>query len=1050
MIRYVLKTLGSFRSALAVGVGLPFLIAASASAQAPATEATTERVIVTGSYIPTAETESALPVTVYTAEVMTKQGANTPVEALRQLPSFVGNAATENDSNGGDGTATISLRGIGPANTLVLVNGRRTFNFNDINAIPLAAISRTEVLKDGASAVYGSDGVAGVVNFILLNGPGEKPYEGAELYALYGNTTEGDAHVRQVYLKGGVTGLDGKVSIAASGEYYSRANLFSKDRFVSQTGNASNFPGGQGWGGQNSNSPTFGGRVSVAAAASTMGAPPGGGALVLLNLSNNQVTPASYRRFEPQPAGAAVPANPPGGTLPGDFPPGTDPARFNFRAFSPAIPGMEKALYFVTGRYKIFGDGLQLYGDVMYSHIRQDNGLAGAPFTLSNAANGRDEARASSFNPFGNNLNSVAYRLQQELRNRRSLYDKDYWRYVAAINGDFNFKDNGFISRFGYDTGFVYERLNYENIASGDARRSYLRSLIAPVGFSNATSPLPRAPTGTFDPFIGIAAPTSGTAPIYNNTNPAGAQFRTGVPIGTAAYNNDLAALDWTNGGASYVGHSFFYERDNLYDAKINAHLFPNLWNGGIDFAGGYEHREINQKQIPDPVQASNDQLGFNQSPLLKFRQEVDSFFFELGIPIVTSSMNVPWVRSLDLDIAWRREKFTDTNLLLVTGSPGVTSASFVNENTDENFGGSPRVSLRYQPVPDLTMRVSWGQSFRSPSPGALFTPVFQNFPVLFDPVANTTLQPPSGVWEGGNPAVVPETTDAYSGGVVWTPKFLPGFTMTVDVYELFTTNLILDADSFAQVLLTTGVVDPDGCGLVAGGGGPAQGVTRTPTGGVDCVDSGFGNAGKRNVRGVDVTAVYEIPTERWGKFTFSGGYNHFFTWKAQPGTGPFNSFLGNYNNGTLPLAPGAIPWNKGFLRGEWEWRHFDFIGTGNYIGDFRDDPAFDTIVRTAPRNVPSYITLDMQLSYEFVKPATEAPPTYAKDSKDNKNTPVTEAATPSIWMRMLWGTKLTVGVNDAFDRSVPSVIGAFNDNYDTKLYTIRNRFWYVSLTKKF
>src|SRR6266436_920387 len=269
MIRYVLKTLGSFRSALAVGVGLPFLIAASAYAQAPApTEATTERVIVTGSYIPTAETESALPVTVYTAEVMTKQGANTPVEAIRQLPSFVGNAATENDSNGGDGSATINLRGIGSANTLVLVNGRRTFNFNDINALPIGAVSRTEVLKDGASAVYGSDGVAGVVNFILLNGPGEKPYEGAELYALYGNTTETDAHVRQVYLRGGVVGLDGKVNIAASGEYYSRANLFSRDRTIATTGDLSLNPAGLQLDGINNNSPTYGGHVGVAASGS--------------------------------------------------------------------------------------------------------------------------------------------------------------------------------------------------------------------------------------------------------------------------------------------------------------------------------------------------------------------------------------------------------------------------------------------------------------------------------------------------------------------------------------------------------------------------------------------------------------------------------------------------------------------------------------------------------------------------------------------------------------------------------------------------------------
>ena len=194
MIRHVLNKLGFVRSTLVVGLGIPFLTAASAFAQAPGAqtpstpnapvqaatggEATTERVVVTGSYIPTAETESALPVTVYTAEVLQKAGANTPVEGLRQLPSFVGNATTENDSNAGNGSAGINLRGIGQNNVLVLINGRRAFlggvnnGSADINAIPISAVSRTEVLKDGASAIYGSDAVAGVVNFIFLDGPG--------------------------------------------------------------------------------------------------------------------------------------------------------------------------------------------------------------------------------------------------------------------------------------------------------------------------------------------------------------------------------------------------------------------------------------------------------------------------------------------------------------------------------------------------------------------------------------------------------------------------------------------------------------------------------------------------------------------------------------------------------------------------------------------------------------------------------------------------------------------------------------------------------------
>ena len=981
---------------------------------------------------------------------MRKQGANTPIEALRQVPFFVGTTKTENDSNGGDGSASINLYALGARNVLTLINGRRVFGFSDINAIPISALVRAEILDGDIS---GSDSTAGEVNFVLLNGPGENPYEGAELFALYGNTTDADAHVRQVYLRGGVTGLDGKVSIAAAAEYYSRANLFSRDREISSSGDTSNDPQGLGLGGPTNNSPTFAGRVSVAAGASSLGARTG--QLVLNNLTNNQVLPASYRRFEPF-----------GALNPGEFAPSADPSRFNFRAFTPAIPAMEKAMYFVAGRYKVFGDGLQLYGDILYSKIKQDNGQAGTPFTITGASSGIVEARQSDFNPFGNNLTSVRYRFQSELGGRRSFFDKDYYRYVAGINGDFNIKDNGFISRFGYDSGFVYERLNYQRVDSGDARRSYLRALIAPAtGFIPFSQfPIPFSPfQGTFDPFIGQFAPITGSAPIYNNTRPAAPHFQDGVPIGTEAYNNTLAGLDWTNGGASYVGHSFFYERDWLADIKVNMHLFPNLWNGGIDVAGGYERRTANQKQIPDPVQASNDQLGFNPFPLSKFRQEVDSWFFEIGIPLVTSSMNVPFVRSLELDFAWRREEFTATNLPLVFGSPLQTTASFVNENPDENFGGSPRVSLRYQPIADLTLRASWRQSIRPPTFDEFFRPVSQNFPVIFWSGEGITLNPPAGVWEGGNPNLIPETTDAYSAGVVWTPKFLPGFMMSADVYQLFTTHLILDPESFARVLLATGVVDPDGCGLGFNlGSGPGLGVTRVdptdPHSGVDCIDSGFGNAGKRFVEGLDVTAAYEIPTERWGKFTISGGWNHFFSWKAQAGIGnPIVSFLGNYNNDTLPFAPGAIPWNKGFLRGEWEWNHFDFVATGNYIGDFRDDPSFFgpdyfRLYGNTPRTVPSYITLDMQLSYEFVKPAAEFAPAYAKDAKDGKNVMATQtdAASSSIWQRMLWGTKLTVGVNDAFDRQPPSVLGAFNDNYDTSLYSIRNRYWYVSLTKKF
>ena len=190
---------------------------------------------------------------------------------------------------------------------------------------------------------------------------------------------------------------------------------------------------------------------------------------------------------------------------------------------------MEKASYFVTGRYKIFGEGLQLYGDILYAKVKQDNGLAGAPFAMTSASNGLTEARNSPFNPAGNQLSSVTYRLQQDLGNRRSFFDKDYWRYVIGINGDFNFKDNSFISRFGYDTGFVYTRFDEQEIDSGDAHSD----LHAPTGLS----PELWSRVVLFNPFIGQNAPLIGTAPIYNNTN-SPCQFQTGVPIGPAPYNN--------------------------------------------------------------------------------------------------------------------------------------------------------------------------------------------------------------------------------------------------------------------------------------------------------------------------------------------------------------------------------------------------------------------------------------------------------------------------------------------------------------------------------
>ncbi len=995
-----------------------------------------ERVIVTGSNIPTAQEESSLPVTRYSADWLQKAGANAPVEGLRQLPSFVGNAATENNSNNGTGAASINLRALGSQNVLVLINGRRAFLGSgldgvDVNLIPISGLQRVEVLKDGASSIYGSDAVAGVVNFVMYGDRTLAPYEGAEFELRYGNTTDTDANVRQAWIRGGVTGLDGKVAIFAAAEYYNRASIYSRDRAISITGDTSNNHeinvnpdigvAGLGLGGLNNNSPTFGGRVSVSLPTETFPQALPTGQLVLIDLSNNQISPASYRPF--------------------DVPPGSDPARFNFRAFSPAIPHMEKSMEYVSGRYNVFGDALQVYGDMLYSHYRQDNALAGAPFTFTAFGNAHlTEARASIFNPFGDRLLQVRYRLQQELGNRLDTFDKDWWRWVIGARGDFNFADNSFISRLGYDTGITYERFDETEIDAGDAVASKIAEQVA---------------LNQFNLFIGQNAPPIGVAPTYTTIQvgitPDGQPILERVPTGdTAPYNNTLAAQS-----SSYVGHSVYRQKDFVYDITVNAHLFPNLWNGGLDVAGGYQRIWEQQHSIPDPVQATGDQLGFNARPNFKYRQEANAWYGEIKIPFVTSTMKAPLVYSLEMDYAYRYEEFDDQDL---TNPSPHDSASF-------NNSGNNRVTVRYQPIPDLLLRGTWGQSFRSPTPGDLFAPASQDFPALFDPITRSTFQAPGGVTIGGNLDLKPEETETWTAGFVYTPKFVPSFTLTADWYQVFTQNLIISGGDFAQVLLISDPFNPA--------------IQRDPFNNVIFIESPTNNAGERFVQGLDVTAVYQLPTTNFGRFTFTLGWNHFFTWKAQLGPGlPFHNFLGSSFTQAIPLTPGGIPDNKGFVRFEWEYKlgpgNLDFIAQGNYIGGQWDDPQFilgNELVPNDPNNegingiinpnyiehrrIATYMTLDLQASYEFVRPPMEAPvPGYAKEGKDARSGLSKQMAgaveAGIFWQRMLWGTKVTAGVVNAFDRNPPTVLAAFNDNYDTSLYSLRNRFYYVALNKKF
>src|SRR5438105_12126310 len=218
------------QTAFAAVVGVNLLIAPKVPAQTigpaavaspPTAQVTTgttaevERVVVTGSNIPTAEEIGPNSVDTYRPADIEKLGIRNATDLQTFLPQEAGSTFNLNMGNGGDGTVQINLRGLLPKETLVLVDGKRvafgslgspsSSEGEDINLIPFPMIDHIDILKDGASAVYGSDAVAGVINFFLIH-----KFRGLEIGGTYGNTNLGasnDMGEWEAWLKAG-TGDD--------------------------------------------------------------------------------------------------------------------------------------------------------------------------------------------------------------------------------------------------------------------------------------------------------------------------------------------------------------------------------------------------------------------------------------------------------------------------------------------------------------------------------------------------------------------------------------------------------------------------------------------------------------------------------------------------------------------------------------------------------------------------------------------------------------------------------------------------------------------------
>ena len=246
MIRTVISKFGFVRTALAVAAAIPMFAGSGAFAQQPTptpapagAPVEAERIIVTGSNIPTAQEVGPNPVLNINRDLINKSGERTAEQLIKSFPVANGGGVpiSNNETGFTPGASAISLRGLGPQATLVLIDGRRlapypignggTGSFFDLRSIPEAAVESIEILKDGASTIYGADAVAGVVNIKLRH-----DYKGAQASIEYGNTLDKDAGLYRASVIFGVG--DGNTSVSGLMNFFHQNSIFNKDRGFSQ------------------------------------------------------------------------------------------------------------------------------------------------------------------------------------------------------------------------------------------------------------------------------------------------------------------------------------------------------------------------------------------------------------------------------------------------------------------------------------------------------------------------------------------------------------------------------------------------------------------------------------------------------------------------------------------------------------------------------------------------------------------------------------------------------------------------------------------------
>ena len=914
----------------------------AASAKGPGNE-----IVVTGSRIRRNPLDLDAPRVFVDQQDIAKTGLNSVNDVLQRLPSSggglngkfnnSGNLGNPPDGGGvGAGAAEIDLRYLGSRRVLVLVDGLRYVNgasasgvpgSTDLNSIPDSAIERIEVLQDGASAIYGSDAIAGVVNIIT------KKRQAGFLASAQLSGYKDDGFTQNYQVSWG-NGSNGPLQVVVGGNYVKQNGILAGDRALSAFPNPYATACLPGTGGCSSFLPN--GRYIGSIF-------PNGGDETLINAPTSTPSLANFRDFVSSGAGND---------------------RFNFAPFNYMQIPLTRYGAFANAKYD-FGPDLHFSLKGIWNRRKSANQAAPLPFGIGAAAGITPVLDATTvdatnpFNPFGVTLNSSNFdeilRRFVEGGPRRFFQTVNTTYGVATLDGRFGFLNHDWY----WDINGVYGKNSAKQTMLGNINSHNLGIALGPLA-------------------------TCQTTP------------------GCVPFNLFGWAGSITQDMIDYVGftqHDSSSQSSTDFTANLSGEL-ADLPGGPLGVAAGVEYRHLSGRFDPDPIVAAGFSSDIPAQPT-RGSYNVKEGYAELNAPLLA---HVPGVELLEINGAARVSDYS-------------TSGS-----TTTFKGG-----VNWKPIKALRLRGSYAEGFRAPSIGELFGTLSRFDQTISDPCSNDSTAPQNfkndatvranciahgvpgngsfaqanpqiSVLVGGNDKLKAETSKSWIFGGVFSPEFIPGFSVEVNHYNIKINGAIQSLA--ADVTLSNCEVDndPAACAL----------VTRAGNGQVTQIVGVLGNIAGIETAGIDLNVAYRTPQTRFGRFGFT--WNNTFLKKfdeIDPITGGVQVIR---HAGTEQGSPtqGFPKWKSiGIV--DWDLAQFGATLTGRYVSKLRESDG---------NVMKARLFTDLQLRWS-----------------------------PTNFHNMF---TLAVGANNLFDTHIPGCDTCDLNNFDPTMYDVPGRFYYARLTLKY